>query len=44
MNSREYNCFENGRFRVYLLLELGKANIEEKRNGLNKVLNVCKKY
>lgn len=44
VNYREYNCFENDRFRVYLLLELGNANIEEKRNGLNKVLNVCKKY
>ena len=40
---RDYKYFENDRFRTDLLSEFGKANIEEKENGLNKLLNACKR-
>ena len=43
VNYRDYKYFENDRFRTDLLSEFGKANIEEKENGLNNLLNACKR-
>ena len=43
VNYRDYKYFENDRFRNDLLSEFGKANIEEKENGLNNLLNACKR-
>ena len=43
VNDRDYKYFENDRFTTDLLSEFGKANIEEKRNGLNNLLNACKR-
>ena len=43
MNYRDYKYFENDRFRTDLLSEFGKANIEEKENGINNLLNACKR-
>ena len=40
---RDYKYFENDRFKTDLLSEFGKANIEEKGNGLNNFLNACKR-
>ena len=40
---RDYIYFENDRFRIDLLSELGKANIEEKEEGLNTLLSACKR-
>ena len=40
---RDYKHFENDKFRTDLLSELGKANIEENENGLNNLLNACKR-
>ena len=40
---RDYRCFENDSLRTDLLSELGKANMEENENGLNNLLNVCKR-
>ena len=41
MSYRYYKYFENDRFRTDLLSEFGKANIEEKENVLNNLLNAC---
>ena len=35
--------FEDDRFRIDLLSELGKVNIEENENGLHKFLDGCKR-
>ena len=43
VNCRDYKYFENDRFRTDLLSEFGTANIEEKGNGLNNLLNACKR-
>ena len=43
VNYRDYKYFENDRFKTDLLSEFGKANIEEKGNGLNNFLNACKR-
>ena len=43
VNYRDYKYFENDRFRTDLLSEFGKANIEEKENGLNNLLSACKR-
>ena len=43
VNYRDYKYFENDKFRTDLLSEFGKANIEEKENGLNNLLNACKR-
>ena len=43
VNYRDYKYFENDRFRTDLLPEFGKANIEEKENGLNNLINACKR-
>ena len=43
MNYRDYKYFEKDKFRTNLLSEFGKANIKEKENGLNNLLNVCKR-
>ena len=43
VNYRDYKYFENDRFRTGLLSEFGKANIKEKENGLNNLLNACKR-
>ena len=40
---RDYRCFENDSLRTDLFSELGKANMEENENGLNNLLNVCKR-
>ena len=40
---RDYKYFANDKFRTDLLSGLGKANIEEKQNGLNNLLNECKR-
>ena len=42
MNYRDYKYFENDKFSTNLLSEFGKANIEEKENGLNNLPNACK--
>ena len=42
-NYRDYKNFENDKFRTDLLSQFGKANIEEKENELNNLLNVCKR-
>ena len=42
-NYRDYKYFGNGRFRTDLLPEFGKAKMEENENGLNNLLNACKK-
>ena len=42
LSYRYYKYFENDRFRTDLLSEFGKANIEEKENGSNNLLNACK--
>ena len=41
-NYRDYRYFENDIFGTDLLSELGKANIDEKENGLNNLLSPCK--
>ena len=43
VNYRDYKYFEHDRFRTDLLSEFGKANIEEKENGLNNLLNARKR-
>ena len=43
VNYRNYKYFENDRFRTALLSQFGKANIDEKENGLNNLLNACKR-
>ena len=43
VNYTDYKYFENDKFRTDLLLEFGKTNIAEKENGLNNLLNVCKR-
>ena len=43
VNYRDYKYFENDRFRTDLLSEFGKANIEKNENGLNNLLNACKR-
>ena len=43
VNDRDYKYFENDRFSTDLLSEFGKENIEEKGNGLNNLLNACKR-
>ena len=43
MNHRDWKYFENDLFRADLLSEFSKANIEEKENGLNNLLNACKR-
>ena len=43
VNYRDYKYFENNRFRTDLLSQSGKANIEEKENGINSLLNACKR-
>ena len=43
VNYRDYKYFGNDKFRTDLLSEFGKANIKEKENGLNNLLNVCKR-
>ena len=40
---RNYKHFENDKFRTDLLSEFGKANTEEKENGLNNLLNECER-
>ena len=40
---RDYKYFENDRFRTDLLSELSTANVEDKENGLNNLLNGCKR-
>ena len=42
LNYRDYRYFENDIFGTDLLSELGKANIDEKENGLNNLLSPCK--
>ena len=42
VNCGDYKYFENDRYGTDLLSEFGKANIEEKENGLNNWLNACK--
>ena len=42
VNYRDYKYFENDKFSTNLLSEFGKANIEEKENGLNNLPNACK--
>ena len=42
VNYRDYKYFEND-FRTDLLSEFGKANIEEKVNRLNNLLDACKR-
>ena len=43
VNYRDYKYFENEKFMTDLFSDLGKANIEEKENGLNNLLNACKR-
>ena len=43
VNYRDYKYFENDKFRTDLLSEFGKADIKEKENGLNNLLNACKR-
>ena len=43
VNYRDYKHFENDKFRIDLLSEFDKANIEGKENGLNNLLNACKR-
>ena len=43
MTETDYKYFENDRFATDLLSEFPKANIEEKENGLNNLLNACKR-
>ena len=43
VNYRDYKYFENDKFRTDLLSEFGKANIKEKENKLNNLLNACKR-
>ena len=43
VNYRDYKHFENDRFRTDLLSEFGKPNIAENENGLNNLLNACKR-
>ena len=43
VNYRDYKYFENDKFRTDLLSKFGKANIEEKENRLNNLLNACKR-
>ena len=43
VNYRDYKYFENDKFSTDLLSEFGKANIKEKENGLNNLLNACKR-
>ena len=43
VNYRDYKHFENDRFRTDLLSEFGKPNIVENENGLNNLLNACKR-
>ena len=43
VNYRGYKYFESDKFRTDLLSEFGKANIAEKENWLNNLLNACKR-
>ena len=43
MKYRDYIYFANDRFRIDLLSELGKANIEEKEEELNTLLSASKR-
>ena len=43
MNYKDYKYCENARFRTDLLSEFHKANTEQKENGLNNLLNACKR-
>ena len=43
VNYSDYKYFENDRFRTDLFSEFSKANIEEKENGLNNLLNACER-
>ena len=43
VNYRDYKHFENDKFRTDLLPEFGIANVEEKENGLNNLLDACKR-
>ena len=43
VNYRDYKHFENDKFRTDLFSEFGKTNIEENENGLNNLLNTCKR-
>ena len=43
VNYRDYQYFENCRFRADLLSELSNANIEESEEGLGDFLNTCKR-
>ena len=43
VNYRDYKYYENDRFRTDLLSEFGKENTEQMKNGLNNLLNVCKR-
>ena len=43
VNYRDYKYFENDRFRTDLLSEFGKAKMVENENGLNNLLNACKR-
>ena len=43
VNHSDYKHFENDKLRTDLLPEFGKANIEENKNGLNNLLNACKR-
>ena len=42
-NRQTFKHFENDKFRTDLLSEFGTANVEEKENGLNNLLNACKR-
>ena len=42
VNYRDYKYFENNWFRTDLLPSFGKANIEEKENSFNNLLNAFK--
>ena len=43
VNYRDYEYFQNDKFRIDLLSEFVKAKIKEKKNGLNNLLNACKR-
>ena len=43
VNYRDYKYFENNKFRTDLLSEFGKANIKDRENGLNNLLNGYKR-
>ena len=43
VNYRDHKNFENDKFRTDLFSEFGKANIAEKENELNNLLNACKR-